>query len=54
MVGASNIYLLQNIQTGSGAHPTFCSVGPGFFPWVKQPGHVVNQSASFGASVKNE
>jgi len=29
--GTTNFSLLQNVQTGSGAHPTCNSIGPGFF-----------------------
>jgi hypothetical protein len=37
------ISLLQNVQTGSGAHTATNSMGTGFsFPGVKRPGPVVD------------
>jgi hypothetical protein len=39
MVGAKDFSLLQNIQTGSEAHPAFCSVSS--FPGTKLLGHEV-------------
>jgi len=35
-----NTAFSQNVQTDCRAHPTFCSVGTGFFPWWQNCGNV--------------
>jgi hypothetical protein len=54
-VGARDFFL-QNVQTGSGAHPVHYSIGTGSPPpWgVKWPGGEVNHSSPSSAEVKNE
>jgi len=37
---ATNISLLHNVQTGSGAHPTSYSMGTGFISWEQTGGSV--------------
>ena len=41
------------MQTSFGVHPTSYSVGTGFFPGVKQPGHKINHSLPSSTKVKN-
>jgi hypothetical protein len=54
-VGPRDLSLLQNIQTGTGAHPASYLMGTGFLSWeVKPPGCAVNHSPPCSAKVKNE
>jgi hypothetical protein len=54
-VAGSDFSLLQNIQSGSGAHPASCSVGTGCFLQVaKRTGREVSHSSPSGAEFKNE
>jgi hypothetical protein len=51
-VGERDIYLLQNVQTASGAHTASYSVGAGVaFPGVKWPGREVIHSPSSSGEV---
>jgi hypothetical protein len=52
--GARDFSLLQNAENGCGAHPSFYSMGTGFFPGLKRPGSEVDQSPPYSAEVKNE
>jgi hypothetical protein len=53
--GERGFYLLQNIQTGSGAYTAFCSAVTGSFsPGVKRPRREVNHSPPYSVQVKNE
>ena len=54
LVGASDLCLLQNVQTGSGVHPAVYSMGTGFFPGIKQLGRDVNHPPPSSAEAKNE
>ena len=48
-------FLLQNIQTGSGAHTAFYSMGTGVLPrGLKQSGREVNHSSPSSAEAENE
>jgi hypothetical protein len=40
------------VQTSSGAHPTSCTMGTGFFPGVKRPGRGVDHPPRSSAYVK--
>ena len=42
---------LQNVHTGSGAHPASFSVNT--LTWIQRPGHEVNHSPPSSAEVKN-
>jgi len=45
LIGKRGFSLLQNVQTGSGAHPASCSVGTvAVCPEVKRPGREVSDS----------
>jgi len=47
--------IFWSVQTGSGAHPAFYSVGIVFFsPLVKQPEHKADHSPSSSAKIPNE
>ena len=53
----TNFSLLQNVQTGSGAHPASYSIGMGkgaHSLGVKQPGYEGDNSPPSNAEVKNE
>jgi hypothetical protein len=54
--GARNVSLLQNVQTGSEAHPTSHPIGTGvLFPAVeRRPERYVDHSHPPSAKVKNE
>ena len=50
-----DFFLLQNIQTSSGAHPAPCSIQcRGHFPGIKRPGHELDHSPSPSVQVKHE
>jgi len=50
-----DFYVLQNFQTGSGAHPSSCLMKTGVLPRAeKLPGRAFNYSPPFGTVVKNE
>jgi hypothetical protein len=51
-VWASDLSLLQNVQTGPGAHPSMYSVGS--FAGLKRPECEVNHSPLSSAKLKNE
>jgi hypothetical protein len=51
--GGGYISLLQNVQTGSGAHPTSHSMGTGFFPGVKRPEREFDHSPPSNAGFKH-
>jgi len=46
--------LLQNIQTGSGAHPASCSGNSVALAGLKRPGREADHSPPFSAKIKNE
>jgi hypothetical protein len=50
MHGALDFSHLHNNETGSGAHPAFCSVGAG----VKWPGRYIDRLPLPSAEVKDE
>lgn len=51
---AGDFFLLENVQTGSGAHPAACSVGTAAVcPDVKRPGREVSDSPPCTGEVKN-
>ena len=53
--GQEIFFFLQNIQTGSDAHPVSYSMGTGgSYPESKEPGCEVDHSPLFSAAVKNE
>ena len=53
-IGAADFSLLQNLQTGSAAHPVSYSLGTGVLSrGVKRPGRYINHSSS-SAEVKNK
>jgi hypothetical protein len=43
-----------HFQTGSGAHPAFCTMGTGVFPGVKWPGRGADHPLPPSAEVENE
>ena len=43
---------IHTVQTGSGAHPAFCTVGTGSFPGVKWPGRGIDHPPRPSAEVK--
>jgi hypothetical protein len=52
--GAGNFSLRHRVQTGSGAHLSFSSLGTrGSFPGVKRPGRQAEHSPPSTAEVKN-
>ena len=53
MVGARDLYLLQNFQIGCGAHPASYSMRTLSFPGIKRPRHEFNLLPLSRAEVKN-
>jgi hypothetical protein len=47
-------YFFAHVQTGPGAHPSFCTMGTGSFPGVKQPGRGADHPLPSSAEVENE
>jgi hypothetical protein len=53
--GGRDFSLLNNIKTGSGAHPASYTTGTGdFFPRVKRQGREADHSSSSSAEVKSD
>jgi hypothetical protein len=49
----SPLYLIDVVQTGSGAHPTYYTMGTGgSFPGVNRPGREADHSPPTSAEVK--
>jgi hypothetical protein len=44
----------SHVQTGPGAHPASCTMGTGFFPGVKRPGHGADHPPPSSAAAQNE
>jgi len=51
---STDFSLLQNVQTGSTAHPATCSMDTGNFPGVTRMAIEVNHSPPSSAEVKNK
>jgi len=55
LLGVRDFSVLQNVQTGSGAHPASCSLGTGVLSWgLKWLGHYINHRPPSSANLKNE
>jgi hypothetical protein len=46
--------VFAHVQTDPGAHPDSCTIGTGYFPGVKRPGHGADHPPPPSAEVENE